>query len=270
MKKDEQMKVFSLASGSKGNCTFVKFGQTAILIDAGISFERIKKRLEQEGESVFEIKAILISHEHSDHVCGLETFVKKVPNVKIFAHEEVCKVLGVKNKKLLANLVPIKLPFFYVDDLTISTFIVPHDSVACFGFCVLVAGKKFAICTDCGVWNLSVLESLFDADLIFVESNHSEKMLLENTDYSKKLKDRILSKGGHLSNKSCGELLCEILKKRQEENLQNPTVVLCHQSQNTNSQDVLRREVGAALAKSNFDVNFFVATQEYGTMVFLV
>ncbi len=232
------MKIFSLSSGSKGNCTFVKANKTCILIDAGISYSLIEKGLKDCGEDITNVSAVLITHEHSDHTKGLSVLIKKKPNIKVYAHRLVCNKLCVIMPNITNNLVEILTPIFYVGDFLINAFKSPHDSVVCLNFSIYEEDKKFSIITDCGVIMPYHLKEVEGSNLLFVESNHNINMLKNYYGYSANLKARILSDRGHLSNNSAGEFISKVL-------IENPNckIVLCHLSSKTNTHQTAISEV---------------------------
>lgn len=262
------MKVFSIASGSKGNCTFVKSDTTCILVDCGISIQKLAAAIERRGESVDDVCAVLITHEHGDHVRGLAMLVKRCPQIKIYAHKEVCRVVAIKEPILARFLSPIVSPLFYLKEFMISAFLLPHDSVACFGYGIYSADKKFSIATDIGTVTDNLIESIFDSDLVFIESNHSKKMLRDCQVYHSVLKARIAGAGGHLSNHDCAEVISAICERRKKNGQQDCNFVLCHLSENTNSSEVATQEVSKALAQNEQVCSFTIATQNGGSDIF--
>lgn len=224
------MKIFSLSSGSKGNCTFVKANKTCILIDAGISYSLIERDLLYNGENVKSVSTVLITHEHSDHTKGLAVLIKKNPQIKVYAHRLVAERLRVFVPNIENNLVEILTPVFYVDDFLVNAFKSPHDSVVCLNFSIFEEDKKFSIITDCGVIKPYHLNEVKDSNLLFIECNHNVNMLKAYPGYSPNLKARILSDHGHLSNYATGVFVSEVLAENP-----NCKIVLCHLSSKTNT-----------------------------------
>ncbi len=194
------MKVCVLGSGSAGNCIFVSANGTKILIDLGLTATRVEKSLRVLGESAEDI-TVLVTHCHTDHTSGIETFCRRHPSTKVYCHSD-CAV-GVCGKSRVDKIVPMSGDFF-VGAITVSPFKVSHD-VPCVGYCLLCEGKKVTVATDIGKMTEKILSVIGDSDLIVLESNHDEKLLMNNEVYPLTLKKRILSDKGHLSNRTCAD-----------------------------------------------------------------
>lgn len=240
------MKVCCLASGSKGNCTFIESDSTKILIDIGLSTKEVERRLSSISVNASDIDAVLISHEHSDHISGLRTFVKKY-NVPVYVHISGMQAVVEKQEISLDQQISFLDDAFTIKDLLIIPFRLSHDSVCCVGYCVSSAGKKVSIMTDTGVVPSEAIEVISGSDLIIVESNHNKKMLLDNPNYSHFLKKRILSVRGHLSNEECAMTILKCLQ-----NAYTPQFVLAHLSDNNNEPLLAYNEVVSKLKE--FDV----------------
>ena len=252
------MQIYVLASGSGGNCTLVKDGDTSILIDIGISVRRVNKSLAGLGMRIDDISGIFITHEHSDHVCGIKTLIKHC-DIPIFAPRTVANRLcwshaGVEN--FMKELKPLRE--HGIGRLGVMPFPTPHDTPESVGYRVSSGASVFGLCTDCGCVTDEMLAGLKGADLALIEANHDTDMLI-NGPYPPHLKRRILSDLGHLSNQSCAELS----KKLVESGTRN--LILGHLSLENNSpakafktvSDLLCRE-GADLYK---DINISVAPE---------
>ena len=187
------MRVVNLSSGSDGNLTYVESGASKILVDAGLSCKEIELRLSLLNVKGSEIDGILVTHEHSDHIKGIDVFASK------FKTKVYCYVDGVDAvlKKLFrvekTQIVSITSAPFEIKDLTISAFKVPHDSVCCVGYSFQENEKKVSILTDLGIATDKILENVYGSQLVFLEANHDVKMLQNNINYSASLKQRILS-----------------------------------------------------------------------------
>ncbi len=200
------MKVSVLASGSRGNAILLRSGRHSLLMDCGISVRKLKIRLEQMGEELPRLEAIFVSHEHTDHTCGLEHLCEKMP-APVFATEgtwEKMSALNLDAKEKLRCGDKIKLKGFVV-----QAFRVPHDANEPVGFLIEAEEKKMALVTDLGSVNGLIRERLKGANLVILESNHDPE-LLRNGRYPWPLKQRILGKYGHLSNQDCASLLTGI------------------------------------------------------------
>lgn len=189
--------ICSLASGSKGNAILIFTDSTKLLLDCGISGRELKSRLADAGFNYSDIDAVLVTHRHSDHIGGLPT-VLNGSSKPVYSYggnqSELGHRLGTGK-----NLIDIDEFDFFIKDITVSPFIVPHD-VHCFGYSFYSRGRKISVVTDLGAMNVSILENIKDSDIVMLESNHDVETLRQNPDYPIRLKKRILSDKGHLSN----------------------------------------------------------------------
>lgn len=200
----KNLTVYSLASSSKGNCIYAKLGNDEILIDAGISAKRISDSLKLIGTDITNIKAIFITHEHSDHVAGLEIISKKY---KIPVHfTEPCANAHLSERTVFTSSVSVIHPLLYtvkLGEITVCSFETPHDSAASVGFVITDDNSKgiLALATDIGHITDEIADCLLGVENIVLEANHDENMLLCGS-YPYELKRRILSPRGHLSNEA--------------------------------------------------------------------
>ncbi|MEG2104173.1 MAG: MBL fold metallo-hydrolase [Oscillospiraceae bacterium] len=235
------MQIFTLASGSGGNCTLVREGETAVLIDAGISLRRISTSLAELGLLMDDLSGILITHEHNDHICGLKTLVKH-HDIPIFAPRTVANhlrysVAGVED--FITELIPGQEGS--VGGFSVLPFHTPHDTPESVGY--RISGRQiFASCTDCGHITDEMLEGLSGADIALIEANHDIEMLCAGS-YPPQLKRRILSDFGHLSNKLSGELAVKLYESGTHQ------LILAHLSHENNDPYIARRTVLAALSQ---------------------
>lgn len=242
------MKTVSISSGSKGNCLFVETQEAKILVDVGLSFATLKNRLAQAGEDVYKIDAVLLTHEHSDHIGGLKTFLNKNKNAKVYIPAFVQSFNLLSILELPQNqIVWFKNSTFFIKDATISCFILPHDSHFCVGYSIISDNKKVSIATDLGQVSSQTLESLKNSDILFFESNHDVELLKKNPKYSPRLKKRILSSQGHLSNVDCAMAICKIVKSGIKQ------VVLSHLSQENNTPSLAYKTVKEILQKNGIE-----------------
>lgn len=245
------MKICCLASGSNGNSTYIKAGETEILVDAGPKLEVIEKRLREIGEDPSKISAIFITHEHFDHIKGAENFSKKY-GTKVFVHLFALSAAMQFLKKVNENVFPFSSEDFFFGELTVSPFSVPHDSMFCVGFSFYHQQTKFSIATDLGKFSIDTLKKMEKSDLVFLESNHDEKMLSDGA-YPVALKRRIRSTLGHLSNKEAAEASLQLAKTGTK------NFLLCHLSENNNSEKLAIDEVESML-KNFFESKFDLKT----------
>lgn len=198
------MQVYTLASGSGGNCTLLSDKGTLLLIDAGISAKRITCALAELSVTPDMLSGILITHEHSDHIAGIKTLINKY-EIPIFAPRTVGNhiaytIAGVED--FLTELSPGREDC--IGGLKVLPFRTPHDTPESVGY--RISGSSvFGFCTDCGHVTDEMLEGLLGCSMAVIESNHDVEML-KNGRYPLYLKQRILSQHGHLSNDDCGEL----------------------------------------------------------------
>lgn len=227
------MRIVNLASGSKGNSTFVCYGNTKILIDEGLSVRELGKRLDEIGEKIENINAVLVTHEHSDHIAGIKTLAKNF-DMDFYFHQKVVSsgVLGDipfgRSKLKTFESAP-----FAVGEINILPVPVSHDSVFPVGFVANAVGSKskVAFLTDLGEVDESVFEQVKGVKMIFLESNHDNEMLLSGS-YPPALKRRILSKTGHLSNAQSLEFAQKLAGSGTK------CFVLSHLSQDNNTPEL--------------------------------
>lgn len=206
------IKVCSLFSGSSGNCIFVSYKDTAILIDAGVSGRRIEKALESIDESFDKIEGILITHEHSDHICGAGILSRRY-KIPIYANMATWKAMRHLLGKIHSDHVRQIEPGENVNigDITIRPFSIPHDAVSPVGYNMFIDGKKLTIATDIGHMDNELLSNLEQSDMVLLESNHDIDMLRTGR-YPWPLKQRILGDRGHLCNEMAGKIVAHLAK----------------------------------------------------------
>lgn len=221
------MRVVNLGSGSKGNATFIEAGNVKLLIDAGLSMREIQARLESINEKLDNIDAVIITHEHTDHI---KSFLQILSHYKAhgYVHETVKSFLKVTKQEIMDKISFISLYKFNIGDVTLYPFKLPHDSVCCLGFIIEFKGKRVAIVTDLGYMPNALLDSLVGCSLVYIESNHDVKMV-QNCFYPRIVKQRILSEMGHLSNDQAAAVIVYLAKRGTK------YFVLSHLSENSNT-----------------------------------
>lgn len=217
-----------LASGSSGNATFVQYGNTRILIDAGISYTRINKGLEAVcGCTVADLDALFITHEHTDHVAGLPMVLKR-SHIPVYTTLETWQHIG--NDKIadyqdrfvrLTRKVGL-------GDVQVIPFSISHDAARPVGYTILSGADKMTIATDLGYVSEEVEQAVAYSDILVLEANHDED-LLRNGPYPYALQQRILGRFGHLSNNTAAELLARLPHKNMMK------VFLAHRSAKNNT-----------------------------------
>ena len=262
------IKFCSLFSGSSGNSLFITDGQTRILIDAGISGIRIKKALESIGEDPQNLDALVVTHEHSDHTkcAGVITRRYKIP---VYATKGtwngMSPYIGPVNE---ANVMYIKANNdFQIKTMTVHPFKIPHDANDPVGFSFFAEGKKVTVATDIGEINNELKKNFENSDLLMLESNHDIEML-DRGPYPRFLKDRILSREGHLCNKIAGKTIAELIEKGARK------FVIGHLSQENNTPDVAYATVASHISGNGFNigetVELYVARRNETSRVFEV
>src|SRR5579863_7144478 len=233
--------VSMLASGSRGNCALVASTRTRILVDAGISCRETFKRLKSLGEDPQGLSAILITHEHSDHVYGLATLAKKL-RIPVFmtgaTHAAWARAMrAVKGERpQLEKLERFESGHrFQVGDIVVQPFTIPHDAADPVGFTFKAEGIKVGIATDLGYIPVSVRDHLRGCDVLVMESNHDLEMLRVGP-YPWSVKQRVMSRVGHLSNLA----LADFFTSDYDNNA--AFVVLAHLSEQNNHPEIARRE----------------------------
>ena len=198
----------TLASGSSGNAALVSEGGTHILIDAGISARRITTALKALGVAPADLAAVLITHEHSDHISGLATLSRQLPT-PVYASYGTAGALVGKLPALEGRLFGFTPgESFQIGPLTVETFATPHDTAQSNGYAVSAGGRKAAVVTDLGHVTEAVQRGIAGAHLLVAETNHDIEWL-QSGPYPYFLKERVLGDYGHLSNEAGAELVCE-------------------------------------------------------------
>jgi len=239
--------VSMLASGSRGNCAIVSSERTKILVDAGISCRETFKRMKSLGDDPRSLSAILITHEHSDHVCGLAMLAKKL-RIPIFmtgaTHQMWARAIRDETgeRPQLEKLEKFESGHtFQVGDIAVKPFTIPHDAADPVGFTFRAEGIKVGIATDLGYLPVSVRDHLRGCDVLVMESNHDLEML-RGGPYPWSVKQRVMSRVGHLSN----EALADFLTNDYDNSA--AFVVLAHLSEQNNHPEIARRGAEKALA----------------------
>lgn len=248
-----------LASGSSGNCTFVSTDRTRILIDAGLSRKEIFTRLTAIGEEPEKLDAILISHEHSDHVSGLPRVVAKV-NAPVFLTHQTAPAID------WSGATPIVETFqagcrLSIGEFDVNTFTIPHDAADPIGFTFCAQGLKIGLVTDLGYIPDSIRFHLRGTDLLILESNHDLEMLKVGP-YPWAIKQRVMGRKGHLSNESVSDFI------RDDLDTSTAVLVLGHISEHNNHPELVRLTGAQALTGRSMLTRLVVAEPRRQTEVF--
>lgn len=238
------LKFCSFASGSSGNCYMITDGEDALLIDAGISGKRILGGLDETGILRDSVRAVLVTHEHSDHIKSLPIVTKKLSEVLVYANERtwenINRPVDEERKRIFITEEP-----FQIGGMTVKPFAVSHDAAEPVGFSIFSKGKQISLLTDSGCISEKLYGEICGADLLLLEANHEKEMLLFGR-YPYRIKQRILGEKGHLSNISAGECLCKIIRENPKER----RVILGHLSHENNTPEMAMQAIVNTLEES--------------------
>lgn len=230
-----------LFSGSSGNATFIEAGGQRVLVDAGLSGSRIEAALRAVGAPPETLSAILITHEHSDHIHGAGVLCRRYglplyANAACFAAMEAA-IGAVKPQHIRVFETGRE---FYIGNVRVLPFLIPHDAAEPVGYTFTCGGKSAGVLTDIGHMDEHLYDAVEHCDILLLEANHDVEMLKAGP-YSYPLKQRILSRRGHLSNEDSGRALCRLYAR----GLRN--AVLGHLSAENNDERVAMATVASAL-----------------------
>ncbi len=249
------IKITVLGSGSKGNATLIHTETDGILIDAGFSRKELLVRLSQIDFKPENIKGILISHEHSDHIKGLKIFANQF-KIPTYINADTFRFLSDKNKIGEKNIVFNSADSFKINNFTIEPFSIPHDAIDPVGFIIYHKLAKIAIVTDLGHINRLINHKLKDCNVIMIEANY-EISMLRNSSRPPHLIRRILGKHGHLSNDMVIENLKDLLSDKTQ------YLILGHLSSECNCSQILYDKVSKELDKlKKEDIFFSIVKQD--------
>ena len=233
-----------LGSGSAGNSALVATDHCKILIDGGLSARQLVLRLAQCGVAPDQLDGVLLTHEHGDHVCGLEVLCRKL-EVPIYCNALTAEAIRCdelfeqhRNWRIFRTGAE-----FCICDVTVQTFPVPHDAVDPLGFAFHAGSGGLGFITDLGYATKMVIERLREVQALVIETNHDEKLLQNDLHRPWPVKQRIQSRHGHLSNMAAVSVIEELLPGKIER------VVLGHLSRDCNTPDLALGAVRASLAK---------------------
>ena len=254
----------SIVSGSSGNASLIKYKNTSILIDCGVSGKKLIENLSSADISGDEIDAILVTHEHSDHIAGVGVISRRF-DVPLYATEKTYKSMNIGNIRRDNIKVIEKNSDFEIGDISVHSFPIPHDAADPVGYSFLCGSKKYSVATDIGVMTDCIFQAISGSDYIMLEANHDIDMLMYG-DYPLELKKRILGDRGHLSNDAAAKSAVELLKSGTKH------IMLSHLSDKNNAPSVAYKTVenefskcGAVVGK---DIGLCVANR-YGVTKFL-
>jgi len=249
------MKVTVLASGSKGNSIYIEGNDGALLVDAGISSRRIRSSVAECGGDIARVEGLCITHEHSDHIKGVDVFTRQCP-MTVFGTggtlAGVRETLKTPDAASLSRVMPGEV--FQTDTFSVTPFSTSHDAADPTGFCISDGEVTVGICTDTGMVTPAMMTHLARCDALVLESNHCPVML-ENGPYPVFLKRRIADKNrGHLSNRAASNVLCELSSDLS-------AAVLAHLSEENNSPEKAMGTARETLALFSHDIDLEVGLQ---------
>lgn len=230
-----------LASGSTGNATLVQTDRGTIMVDAGLSAKKLEQLMKQVGTEASEVSAILVTHEHADHIKGLGAFARKY-KLKVFANDATWKAMEAQIGELEAGQREVLATGDMMEfgGMRVESYAISHDAADPVGYCFYCGDRKLGLATDLGYMSTKVKEKLLDSDALVLESNHDVGMLRMGR-YPWNIKRRILGDTGHLSNEAAGEALIDLLEGRTRK------VYLAHLSRDHNLMDLARLTVNNIL-----------------------
>ena len=252
------MKVTVLASGSKGNCTLVETETNKFLIDIGINYKTLNKRLHELKVKIEEIDAVFITHEHTDHIKGLEVLIKR-HDLYIVLSRGTYEAILTNNKTSIMyeyfNIVKPDEEVFF-NSTSIIPFSISHDAKEPFGYIITNKNKKLVYLTDTGYISQEIENKIKNADIYIVETNHNVELLLA-TNRPWPLIQRILGDKGHLCNEDALYSLLRVVGENTK------YIYLAHISEEANNEDVLMLTVKDIFSKCVYQNIKFILTKQY-------
>ena len=267
------IEVISIGSSSSGNSYIISAGGHHIILDVGLTAKKINAAMEQAGIAPEDVAAVLVTHEHVDHIKSVRAIGKKCCNAVFIAsrgtveHTENFKYIPEERLRIVSPGDEITITSEYFDncnDVTIRTFALSHDASEPVSYTFTCGGEKLAVVTDTGIITDEIYEAIHDADMLVFEANHDEDLLMFG-EYPYPVKVRIKGDHGHLSNKYAGEVLAKLLTERYQyidietssdisDGQQRPVnIMLAHLSFHNNAPFCARTPIESILAESGFE-----------------
>ena len=247
------LKIVALATGSKGNVSYITSSNTQILIDAGITASNIEKKLEAINVNQKELDGILITHTHTDHTAGLKVFLKKY-HTKVYLSKKMYNELFsyINNYEIIDD-------DFIINDLNIKVIKLSHDTDDVNGYIIENNKNSIVYITDTGYINRKYFDLLKNKDIYVMESNHDVEMLMNgNRPYH--IKQRILGDRGHLNNEEAANYLAKFIGPKTKK------VILIHLSEDNNTPELAKETLIKILDKNNIKFNnIIISTQNEST-----
>ena len=261
-KEKSMITLCSIASGSSGNCIYIGTDHTHLLIDVGISAKRVEEGLRSIGVEPNKIDAVLITHEHSDHVNGLSVFVGKYPTKVYATAGTLNRYLDSKKNGNIIRSMLCEVEYnknFTVGDIEVAPFQISHDAIKPVCYTFQTGEHKIGMATDLGTYNKTTVQSLAGSELLYIEANHDVNMLMVGS-YPYSLKQRVRGMRGHLSNDSASELVLKLLHQKLK------AIVLGHLSKENNypelAYETVYQDVRGAWKFSAAAPEIFVANRD--------
>lgn len=242
-----------LASGSKGNSIYLSTGNTKVLIDAGLSAKALASKLSEINVALEDIDAILITHEHTDHIQGLKVLAYKM-GIPVFANHETAKGIVETFHDCPKFKIFSTGETFEFGDLEIHPFSIQHDTLDPVAFTIKTNSLKLGFCTDLGFVTTLVENQLKGCDYLYLEANHQPSMV-HACARPMIYKQRVLSRTGHLSNEACGHLLTQVAHPKLKH------VHLAHLSSECNTPETAVNVIQGILKEKGIDIDMCVAPQ---------
>ncbi len=245
-----------LCSGSSGNASYLEAGGVRLLIDAGVTAKRLNELMSMIDVSPTGLDAILITHEHSDHISGIGVLSRKY-DIPVYAAEKCWDNMPQSIGRIAQKNIRVFEPDreFYLKQLCVHPFTIPHDAAHAVGYSFVHGGKKLSIMTDIGHVSNRMLDAVANSDLILLEANHDVDMLKAGS-YPYPLKMRILSSNGHLCNEDAGL----VLQKLHSRGVKN--AILGHLSEENNTPELALVTVQALLEEAGLLESMFVTVAD--------
>ncbi len=245
------MKIKVLASGSKGNCSYIETKSARFLIDIGITYQRLKKELEKMNLTIDSIDCLLLTHAHNDHTSGLKVLLKN-SKFKVYTNVDMLKELNIDiNEDRIEE---------YQENISLNSktniivFKTSHDAKGSVGFVINEDKNSLVYITDTGYINRKYFPLLTNKNIYYIESNHDEKMLL-NGPYPFYLKQRILSDEGHLSNDTTAKYLKKLIGK------DTMYIILAHLSEHNNKEELAYNSLSKIISEIEYNPKILIAKQ---------
>lgn len=263
------LKLYPLFSGSSGNVYFIQTDKSNILIDIGVSYSKLIQALESINESIDNVDALFITHEHTDHIKGLSTFLKKT-NIPIFLSSGTCSSIKEKlnlDDSFMDKFNSLKASSeFKLNDVVITPFETSHDAIMPFGYSISNGENIATIATDLGYVSDDIYKHLSNSKLCVIESNYDNNLLMYGP-YNYMLKQRIKSNLGHLSNEDTSNVILKLASEGKRD------FILGHLSDNNNNPNIALNTINDNLKNNGYDLDEFninIATRDFSSEVYIL